>query len=380
VSVDVIGKVVPLQGDSQDGSDVTAGGRFIRARIGAEGQNEDGSFGGWLRFESPNNWSGSGVSGGTSWGEGVNAWGYVWWKPHDIFKVQIGANPDGHFETDNGITRWNFYQVGGDVGVASEGWAFSESFYGGEGTPGAFLTLAPVEPLAINIAIPFLATGWGEEAKDVYRKLVGQVTYDLGSIGKVALTYKGGLNTLGTDDDGNAKVDASKLWAYFGIRAIENLGIDIGVGYYLPVKSKEVDGVDTGVEITYSKPVALGLGVNFNAGALGIKARVQGQFGGNVKIPGTTEKLPTTVTADLLPSFAINDKVSALLDTGLVLNKEDGADAQVGWHIMPYVALKANAWAPNFYAGFRFDSEGKAPGGPDAVVNWSVPIGIWLSF
>jgi len=348
VGAEVIGKLVPLKGDSVDGSTVNVEGPFRRVRFQAEGQNDDGNFGGWLRFES--GWDGNGgTSGGT-----VQAWGLAWWKPLDILKVQFGANPDGHFGID-GVTRWAFYQVGGDVDVAHEGWAFGESFYAGDGRPGAFLTLTPIEQLAINVSIP-LTDGWGGEAKTVYRKLNAQVVYDIASIGKVGLTYAGDVN-----EDADS---ASKLWAYFGLSAIENLGIDLGIGYYIPVKD---DATDT----TWKKPVALGLGINFNSGALGIKARVQGQFGGSTKIASVTIKDNTTVTADLLPSFAINDKVSALLDTGLVFDKAEGSDAQVGWHIMPYVSVKANAWAPNLYAGFRFESEGKAPGGPDAVINWS---------
>jgi hypothetical protein len=63
------------------------------------------------------------------------------------------------------------------------------------------------------------------------------------------------------------------------------------------------------------------------------------------------------------------------------MTKPDSGESTVAWHIQPYVTVKANWWAPNFYAGIRFDSDGD-PNGPkgNKVVNWSVPIGIELEF
>jgi hypothetical protein len=58
------------------------------------------------------------------------------------------------------------------------------------------------------------------------------------------------------------------------------------------------------------------------------------------------------------------------------MTSSEGSDTIVGWHIMPYVTVKANWWAPNFYAGFRFESEG----GPAKVTNWSIPVGIAFAF
>jgi len=360
IGVDVIGNVVPIKGDSQDGSPVTVGGSFGRIRISASGENEDGNFGGYLRYDA--SYSGS-----------PNAWGYVWWKPHDIFKLTLGNNNDGFLDGVDGVTRWAYYQIAGDVGVASEDWSstgFGQSFFPGDNRPGAFMTLTPLEPLAISVAIPFIAENSGE-AKDVYKKLVGQVTYNLGSIGKLALTYKGDLNKDG--DDG------SKLWAYFGLSAIENLGIDLGVGYTLPVNIRGTDDVKTGN--IYSAPVALGLGVHFITGALGIKARVQALVAGNYKpSSGDAIKDDTFIKAGLMPYFAVTDKVTAYLSTGLDMTNPDVGDTTVGWHIEPYVSVKANAWAPNFYAGIKFDSDGVKDAAGKTTVNWSIPVGIWVGF
>ena len=381
VVVDVIGAITPLKGNSKDGSTVDAYGMFNRIRIEASGQNDDGNFGGWLRFVPNNAWDGSGISGGTTYGEAVKAAGFVWWKPHDIFKLQIGVNPDGHFNVDGVAPRWGFYQVASDARVAVENWYFGESFYAGYGTPGAILTLTPLEPLEINVAIPFLTTGWGTKASEVYKQFHGQVAYNLGSIGKVALTYASNTNELdGSDYDGtpgSITSSPSKLFGYFGITAIENLDIDLGVGYTLPVKD-EVMINSKKQPISVNAPVAVGLGVNFTAGALGIKARVQGEFGGSVTIAGKAEKDDTVFTADLMPTFEVTDSVKAYLSTGLRMTSyaKDGMDSKVQWHIQPYVSVKANWWAPNFYAGIRFEGTGDA----NKTTEWSVPIGIVFSF
>jgi hypothetical protein len=405
---EVIGAVKAINGNTEKDSEVQAGGAQSRVRVAASGQNDEGTFGAWSRFE---------VYG---FGGNPGLAGYAWWQPHDIFRLTIGTNPDGFFGAD-GVARWNFYQVAGDAGIAVQDWSddgTSASFYGGFGGNGAILTLTPIEPLAINVAIPFIdAEG---EAKNVYKQLVGQVAYNLGSVGKVALTYRGNLNdtgnvtvtgTLDGDDEfvpGAAAyklgANGSKLFAFFGITAIENLEIDLGLGYTMPVTVKKVNvtqtvdgkkvgdetverenviGYDKKDDIIYKAPVAVGLGVNFTTGALGIKARFQGQFGESLSgVGGMVTKGTLKFLADLMPSFAVTDKVSAYLDTGLVMSKDQQEvakvvnEAVVGWHIMPYVTVKASWWAPNFYAGFRIDSDG----GKDPVVNWSVPIGVVFAF
>jgi hypothetical protein len=376
----VMQTVVPIKGSSTEGSDVLAAGSSTHVRLFASGENEDGNFGAWIRLNG-------------SWGVEPQFYGKVWWKPLDIFKFTIGVNPDGEFDGVDGVARWGFYQVACDLNVAKEFWKFSESFFGGFGSFGALLTLTPIEPLTINLGIPF---GFGYDlnfwdwdtmasprddgtlAEEVYKQIVGQVVYNISDIGKVALTYRGGLNTKGSNQ---WDVDASKLFAYFGLTAIENLAIDLGVGYYLPVNIRDADGAKT--DNIYSAPVALGLSVKFTTGALGIKARVQGQFGENSKTAaGDVTKGNTVVVADLMPYFAINDKVTAHLSTGIDMTKPDAGESTIGWHIEPYVTVKANAWAPNFYAGIRFDSEGVNHADPTAKapIYWTVPIGINLEF
>jgi len=383
VGATVMGTIIPLKGDSVEDSKAEAGGLFGRIRFEASGQNEDGTFGGWLRMEAPNNWSGDGLSGGTTYGEGVvAAGGFVWWKPVDIFKLQIGSNPDGHFGAD-GNARWGFYQVAADVRIVMEDWA-TQAFYGGFGAPGAILTLTPIEALSINVGVPFLTTGWGEPAEDLYKKTVAQIAYDIGGIGKLAVTFTGDLGDhVGYDTTKwTVSGNGSSLYAYFGLSAIENLGVDIGLKFTLPV---------TEDDYTYNAPLAVGLAVKFDAGAFGIKARVDAQLGETASAKGASDdwKGNTVIIADVLPYFAVSDKLSAFLSAGLKITSpadnesltgEKPGDAVVGWHINPYIAVKANWWAPNFYAGLRIESDGVKGADDKTVTKWSVPIGIIFDF
>ena len=366
VSVDVIGKLNLLQGDSKDGSKVQADGAMSRFRIEASGQNEEGTFGAYGRFTT------------SSYGGEINAYGLAWWQPHEIFKLTIGSNGDGLYDHLQGTSVWNFYQMANEVGITVQDYSnfgFRGAFFGGGGN-GAYLELKPLETLQIVAFIPFMEGG---DAVNIYKQFIGQVTYNLSGIGTIGLTYRGSTNEqMKYNEWGPLN---SKLYGYFGLSAIENLSVDLGVGYMIPV-TNEVEVGTKKVDETYSGPVAVGVAVNFTKGDLGIKARAQGQLGEKWVRGGSTTKGIMRFSADLLPSFAVTDTVTAYLDTGLAMTKAPEVtgsttpDAVVGWHIMPYVSVKASWWAPNFFAGVRFWGDG----GDDKITNWSIPLGITFSF
>jgi opacity protein-like surface antigen len=381
VGAEVIGSIPIIFSDTSDATDgkVFSGGwvgddgfpgspgGMRRARVYAGGQNEEGTFGGWFRFET--------------YGPGSpNLHGNAWWKPIDQFKLMIGWNPDGDYSRD-GVARWGFYQVGGDTDVIREKWHFGASFYDGWSKNGALLSITPIENLLIFLGVPFSSGGYGTEAGDVFSKMEAQVAYDISGIGNIALTYRGGLghkDAAGTTAEVN---DPGKIFFYFGLSAIENLGIDLGLGYTFPITKED--------KTTINAPMAIGLGLKFDAGAFGVKARFQGQLGGSSKPDGGTEwKDPTVIDFDILPYFAVSDTVSVLLSAGLEItapgDNDYGSagkpDAVTGWHVEPYITVKSSWWAPNFYAGIRLESDGVKGADDKTVTRWSVPIGMVFSF
>ena len=298
IGVEVIGMTDIIKGNTakayyDDGSkkpnDVGAGGwpgGLKRTRITGSGENDEGTFGGHFRVEKY----------GT--GEGLGIDGNAWWKPVEQVRFRLGNNPDGDFAAD-GVARWGFYQVGGDVGVPKEEWKFGASFYEGWGANGGLLTLTPTDGLEINWGIPY---SMGGKAQDVYMSSTLQIAYTAEGLGKFALTYKGGkgnreegkaidvaavanrvsnindftngtqlyvdsaCTTKATDAAKEAAFnsgtfngffvkgspagskgleyihDPSTIWVFAGLTMIENLEIDIGFGYIFPVSGKMIKG------------------------------------------------------------------------------------------------------------------------------------------
>jgi opacity protein-like surface antigen len=392
-----------------------------RVRIGVSGGTEDGTLGGWGRLDFSGSASGA---------------GFVWWKPVDMFKLQIGQNPDGEFGLD-GIARWGFYQLAGEVVVSpNNAWGgsytglganFGDAFFGGYGGAGLILNITPAEALAINIGIPL--DGLAEEA---YQKFTAQVAYDIEGVGKAGLTFASNLGFVGGKlplygyDEEDEKVqlvrpaakpsfNPSQLYAYFNLSSVENLGIDLGIGYKLPLSGVTVvSGTGTNTETTtvsQNYPLAVGLGVSFSSGSFGVKTRILGEFLGSqpqteiVNAAGTTksEELSSgySILFDVLPYFAINDNFTFYFSAGIgviggaeYMDGKDkvAEDAIVAWHVEPYISITPSYWSGTFFAGIRLESSiyRDCAGLPDKsdpekflgaqYINWSIPIGITVSF
>jgi hypothetical protein len=384
-----------------------------RVRIEASGESEDGTFGGWVRVE-----------GGMV--------GNVWWKPSDLLKFMIGGNPDGMFGKE-GVTGWGFYQVAYDTGVVIGGnvWGWGpaggpdanmygqgvrtrHAFFGGFGGEGALLTITPAEIATINIVIPFMSGG---EAADVFKKSIAQVDLNL-DFGNIALTYVGGLGYVKADGysetwvgkkyfdsngqeqtsttefekkvSGKAEVeDPSKIFLYFNLASIENLSLDVGVGYTLPY---ETEG-----KVKVSSPIAAGLGVKYTMDAFGVKFRTVAAFAGSMETDVAGKKVKSEqgigLIVDVLPYYVLSDNLTAYASIGVgyqapgkvdgkVGKDADGKDlpAIIGWHFNPYIQVGAE-WGPTFYAGIKVWSDGIERGkDKDKWINWAVPIAMVVSF
>ena len=399
VGAEVIGEIGILDGSNDkdgDGNTVKpkSYGTFDRLRFQGSGENDSGTFGAWIRFDSP-------------WYEDMatfNFEGLAWWKPIDQFKLTIGGNSDGFWDKW-GVTGYMFYQRVTDIIRLSDGgnnaWGggrhgfglqFGNAFYGGFGAHGLMLEIKPLDMLGINFAVPFIdATGhwWSaEEPKSLLKQAHAQIDVNL-DFGNIALSYVGNEGELVAtevkDKDGNV-VDytyggGGTIYAYFGLTSIENLGLDVSVGFTLPVSEGEGD-----YKATYLAPIAAGLGVNYGAGDFGIKARLVASFGGNYKVgSGDPWKYPLQLLFDVLPNYRVSDNLKIFFSAGLgivgtqALPNGDKVDDSscFGFHINPYVWV-GEEWGPAFWAGFRLDST--KVGAADARVTWSVPIAIGVSF
>jgi hypothetical protein len=413
ISVDVIGKVNVIQGNTgvykeikdADGNVVDtekdvvkAGGLTRRMRMSASGENDDGTFGAWIRFEPNWNLYGDG-STNPNQGQMVGAWANAWWKPVEQVKILLGGSGgDGFFGAD-GVTRWGFYGPAGDTDVVHEDWKFSSSFYGGWARDGLVLTITPIEPLEINLAIPYMAKDhmWGDDMMAVYKETALQVAYNAEGLGKFALTFQMGK---GVDEKKGFSESPGSLWLFAGLTMIENLEIDIGLGYVLPytaVVTKDDDDhdlpPDSWYKLTHTAPIAFGVGAHYSADAFGVKARIQAKLAGK-ETPegGEAVATPLNLVFDALPYYNISDSLCFLFSFGVDFTaapkklETDTKDpvSVMAWHAEPYITIKGGSnWFPNFYAGIRIETDGLkkyGDNGEAANINWAVPIGIAFAF
>jgi len=387
-----------------------------RVRLEASGENDDGTFGGYVRFQT-------GSQGGD-----VSAWGNGWWKPIEQVRFLIGSNGGDNFFGLEGVTGWGFYGVACDVSIISNGnvWGggytdnglrFRDAFYGGWDN-GALLTITPNEALEINIGIPY-----GGELRDVYPQSTVQIAYKAEGLGTFGVTYEGGVGhrdakpgnalvigkyeedgpwvidqntgtlkqeyrkddpivqTFGAEKEVN---DPMKFYVFAGITAIENLEIDFGLGYTLAYTTEAKTKVQA--------PMAIGLGAGYNAGEFGVKARTVVSLMGSSQDDGEDAvKEPMKLLFDVLPYYAVNDNLNVLFSIGVGYqakqDKKDDDYAKIGFHVEPYIELKGGStWHPNFYAGIRLETTGKKykegleSKEGSTYMNWSIPLGIAFAF
>jgi len=411
----VIGTAQVLQGntgknEAGDANKVTSGGGMDQIRLNGSGENDDGTFGGWIRVSG---------DGGGSYKKAAPVAGIAWWKPMDMFKLSIGGNPDGIWGKE-GNASWMFYQTVSDTGVVSAGNAWGggygdvvmrAAFYGGFGDERVFMTIAPAEMVDINIAIPFLAKA-GQETKDVFMQTVAQIDLKL-DFGNIALTYVGGRGNKDPEKpsaylDPGADTDAEygwvqnattgeitwgetkpagtatpvwkmaggsagysepgKIFAYFG-GSFGDLSIDFGLGFGMAEKKGDE---------TVNQPLGIGLAVKYAMEAMGVKFRTA------VSLP-MHESQHLDAIADVLPYFALGDNLTAFVSVGLNMSipnsdeKDAGAKSVTGWHFNPYLQV-GEEWGAKFLFGIRAWSNGKEQGDGSKVTNWAVPIALIVNF
>jgi len=375
-----------------EGADTGAGGRQIGK--GVDGVLKvgfgDDTIGGkaWFYSDADNIWF-----------QDAAAW--VWWKPIDQIRFQLGWNPDGDWGADQ-ITGWGFLGEAQDFvaadcdssfGLEAKGFKFMRrigAFYGGCNSRQALLvSIYPIENLTINVGIPFDDTA-EPKMGNVYYKTDLNVVYNIEGTGALRLSFDGQGAT--TNKDGDRVMASPKLYASFFLNAIENIGIDVGVGFQ-PAYYQGADDADptdpdydpddpAHYDGDYTPPISLGVGFTYGADAFGVKLRVGVETAGKKKVAGTEVKLPTYIAAGVLPYYNFTDSTTGFLSVSLSYAKPDSGDAVTGWIVNPYI--QHSAGGAKLFAGVWFGSsgvKGEDAANPDKkVIYWGIPIGINFYF
>ena len=332
-------------------------GALGRIRLEGSGEAEIGigTIGGWARFEK----------GGRTVNIDANPWedpntpfakvfGLAWWQPIEQLRIQIGGNPDGHYDTSH-IGRYGFYAQANELGMVNSdgnwnGTCFDDGVFGGDfGFEHFAFIITPMDGVTINVALPLNAdpglTGDTQIAA-TFKSALFQVNYNA-DFGAIHVTYAGA---------GSSLTDTGKFWASAFLGSlVDGLGLELGVGF-AAVKSPAP-----------KKPLSIALGARYDVSEqFGVKLRsifdIPMESGGKV-----------AVRVDLLPFYAVNENVTAYFDMGMYL---DGTASQFAWHFAPYVRVGAE-WGSSFYAGLKFNN---GTGISGSKVNISIPVGIIASF
>jgi hypothetical protein len=429
----VFGNWTVLSGVSEDKTTTTGGvttydqtknelksGFSYNGRITASGQTEDGKFGGVVRVNAAPVWY------------SPAAYAYGWWKPLDILKFQIGRNPDGDYSVAN-IVAWGFTAGAGDVINALKANNLANAFFDGFGGQGVSLAVTPTEGLGIKLWVPVSGDFINPSAKEGhtsggdYMDFGAQLTYDIAGIGTAAVTYQGGTGLADKDPlTGLLKAaegsyahsvtkygDPGMIYASFLLTAVENLQVNFGVRYALPISIGSKDypnydnnGVGTGTKIQINEPIQIGLGAQYDMGDFGVKAALNFSFLGDIANGGKdgdpdklydAEPIPYQFNFAVLPYYNLGI-LKAFLSAGLnLVTDQENSDKQnvypltVGWYVNPYI--QKSMGSGSFYAGFSLkgtpivDKEPTYKG--DSVdkqgswktqIDWAIPIGLEVSF
>jgi hypothetical protein len=376
----VIGVVDVLKGSdpaakNADGDDMIEGGAYFK-RIRLEGSGDsEGKFGAWFRFD-PTDWDAVySIDRGDHDTTRLVA-GLAWWKPIDQLKITIGNNPDGVWGKE-GVTGWMFGQTAYDSGVTlsenniwaggglyGNGLTTRTAFFRGFGAAGLLLEIKPLDMIGINIGLPFFAGG---ELKDIFGNLSAQVEVNL-DFGNIAISYEGETSYIQNGNTGWKEPNGGTIFGYFGLAAIDNLGVDIGLGFELPNTDDKED---------LKNPFAVGLGLKYTAGAFGVKLRTVMSFPTTDK--DDNEDQPFKVLADLLPYYAINDTTRVFLGFGLGIKAPKDDDAVTGFYINPWLEV-GEEWGAKFVIGLKIWSDGVKGADDKTTTNWALPMGIIVSF
>jgi hypothetical protein len=208
---------------------------------------------------------------------------YAWWKPNDLFKLDIGWV---RWDALRGISVLESFQNGkytGAAGIhedfifhrfATADWWVKVETYGVDGqkssetlyNPGAVLEITPLPNLYIGAAIVTGPAGgdhnFTNEIEDVYKNSQYALGYNIDGIGLIRVGYFG-LNSQGI---GNQLIQGA-----FKLTAVEGLSLDVGFGYSLDEKQADAK----------KNNLTVGLAAAFKTDLFGVNAAAGAWLGGD---------------------------------------------------------------------------------------------------
>jgi hypothetical protein len=229
---------------------------------------------------------------------------YAWWKPNDLFKLDIGYV---RWDVLRGISVLESFQNGKYTGTAGihEDFIFHRFATADwwSTNPGAILEITPIPNLYIGAAIntgPYGAS-FDDNLSDVYKNSQYAAGYNIDGIGLIRVGYFG-INSQGI---GNQLIQGA-----FKVTAIEGLTIDVGVGYGLEDNRDNLNNL------------TVGLAAAFKTDLFGINGAVGAYLGGDGDAGGQYPKIELALNPYVSLAFAT---IGLGADFGLELGKEDSS-------------------------------------------------------
>jgi len=335
-----------VKGEAYGGSGVTWGGTAPRVDFRVNGDAEFVGFSAQILAESkPNN-------GPLDPTDNV----YIWAKPFssDIVKLTVGVFTD---DTLRGKANWDTGFENFVLQDKSEDEIFSRLGTGKRGdnqsnlqdNSGFLLSSVPVDNLFIGLLLngslyhDWGGPGSGTKAADMYRYMQFALGYNIEGIGHARLQYVGGWTSVDPESDDYKKAGSkpsvtidedtgdvsfdlkeARIEFAFAITAVENLLVDLGFKFGLPVAFKDTFTVSPGLQIA--------LGANYRMDAFSLGAFIQANMMG-----GATGKALGDKKAEdglglffgLTPAYDI-DSTTIGLDIGFKMQGESKFDGEGG--------------------------------------------------
>jgi hypothetical protein len=334
--------------------------------------------------------------------------GNLWWRPFDFLRIEFTNLEDEGVMGRGNAVDWG-YNANSSPGNVTALWgdacgwnSYSNGalkrgtgFFGGIGGGGEnvlFLSVTPIDGLAVNVAWALsplpdsgennLITG-SEDTLDLLNKTLAQITYEINGIGEIGLSVAA---TEGYDEmiAWAQQWTAHTLAADFTLTKIEGMSIEIGGKVPLVGKIGNRDDKNNDIKI----PAEIGVGYTLNQWDGSKPFHLYSRLGVLLR---TDDYQASHFGLDINPSYDVNGMFRVFAEMGFAMILPEKADNNFFWHFSPYI--RKGIGIGDFYAGFSIWN-GKQNGGYQSVltyyqknvaeevglINWAIPIYFEVSF